>query len=87
MIPNAEILISTELLRMILDLPASYRIVAGLTNDQDFGHTVRLLVEADKLPPVLPGQQPHLVQPVFQHVRTGQATLHRIEITASGDRG
>jgi phosphate starvation-inducible protein PhoH len=87
MIPNAEILISTELIRMILDLPPSYKVVAARTTDADFGHTVRLVVEANELPAVLPGDQPHLVTPRFRHVNTGQAELAAIDVQHSRDRG
>jgi hypothetical protein len=87
MIPNAEILISTELIRMILDLPPSYKVVAARTTDADFGHTVRLVVEANELPPVRPGDQPHLVTPRFGRVETGRSEIAAIDVQHSQDCG
>lgn len=81
--PNAEIPIHCDLLRMILDLPASYRVVGARSSDD---HTVHLLIAADRLPKVADGQPLHLVQPLFQRVESGQATLLRIDVVTSDER-
>jgi len=81
--PNAEIPISTELLRMVMDLPPDYKIVGAYTNPSEFGHTIRLLVEAPSLPAVERGDPRHEVQPIFRRVDTGQALLDRIAVRLS----
>lgn len=84
--PNAEIVISTELLRLILDLPESYHITGARHSPQDEEGIVRLVVDATRLPAIDEGASPHLVTPLYQRVETGQATLQAVQIVASADR-
>jgi hypothetical protein len=82
--PNAEILVSVELLRMILDLPASYRVVGAET--ERYGELVSLLVESDRLPAIDEGDLRHQVTPIMQRVEGGQATLAELRVVLSTER-
>ena len=82
--PNAEIMISTHLLRMVLDLPPSYQIVGAERGDQT--DSVKLLVCADRLTAVADGEPRHLVTPIMRRVDAGQATLMRVDVVLSEDR-
>jgi hypothetical protein len=79
--PNAELLISTDMLRMVLDLPASMRIIGIRAEPLDQPHTMRLQLDWDDLAPVLPGGVPALVVPTYARVDTCKAELHNLRIT------
>lgn len=81
---NAEIPIATDLLRLILDLPDSYRIVGAETEREC--QTIRLLVDATRLPDVRDDEPRHLITPVFHRADTGQAVLREIRIITSRER-
>jgi hypothetical protein len=83
--PNAEIPISVELLRMILDLPPEYKIVGAFTPRGAWREEVRLLVETPDLPTVSRDGSRHVMQPVFRRVETGKAELLNINVWLNGD--
>ena len=84
--PNAEMFASVELLRLIMDLPESYRIVAAENKAGEYGATIALLVEADRLPATEDGKPRHLLEPRWQRIENMQATLAEIRVTHSAER-
>lgn len=85
--PNAEIEVSLDLLRMILDLPEDYRIVAGFTSHVDMRRTVTLQIEAKSLPSIGFAGRRHLVTPIYRAVNTGKAERSELIVVMGHDRG
>lgn len=79
--PNAEIIVSLELMRMILDLPAEYSIVAA-----DVTSELRLCVHAPELTQPLPDKPLHLLTPIYRRARTGETELQELRITPAHER-
>lgn len=78
--PNAEIPISVEFLRMILDLPPEYRIVGAFTRADEIGHTFRLTVVASQLPATDDAAARHQLLPMYSHANAGRATLSHVDV-------
>ena len=78
MIANAEIRVSVEMLRMVLDLPPGYEIT-GAVGDERVG-VISLLMEAKDLPPVEAGASRYVVTPIMMRVNTGRCVLRELQI-------
>lgn len=83
--PNAEIFVSLDLLRMILDLPSHIRIVRTSTVNEREGHLC-LRVYDDHLPDPQPADALHLITPKYYKAEAGQAKLMTLTVTPSLER-
>jgi hypothetical protein len=85
--PNAEIKVSLELLRMVLDLPETYRLVGVHQLSDDAGTSFSVIVCAQDLPPIPAGaSRPHLVTPIYERVGTWRTCVREIRVTPALER-
>jgi hypothetical protein len=81
---NAEVFISTFVLRDILDLPPEITVLGAVVEPHDFRDgVVRLVLNVPYLPS---GGMRHLVTPVLRSVEAGKATLERLDILPANER-
>lgn len=80
--PNAEMLVSVEMLRTMFDLPPEYQ---WQSTRPDGEYAFQFYVE--HLPDIGPFDRPHLLHPTYKVVRAGMVELDSMRVVPSTDRG
>ena len=85
--PNAEIHVTTELLRMILDLPPEYEVVGVEQLQKDYDRAiVKFLLKIPFLNDTEQGSPRHLITPHYDRVDGTRAVLRNVIVTPADER-